>query len=109
MTVRQVELLNPVAKLTVKEQQPTAKRLGTLRGRIIGIVEPGRNWRGYNLFTKRLEELLPERYGVRGFVRLPGIGLRGAGFADRDIAQIQKRSFDEFANKVDCAIVGAGF
>ena len=112
MAVGRIELLNPVAEVSVKKQ-PAARVLDTLAGKTIGIIESSelnrKEWRGWILLIKKLQELLPEKYGVIDFVKIPLIYTSAGGQVETEAAEIEKRNFDEFAGKVDCAIVGAGF
>ena len=112
MAVGQIELLNPVAEVSIKKQ-PTANALDTLAGKTVGIVESSelnrKDWRGWVLLIKKLKELLPEKYGVSGFIKIPLIYTSAGGHADTEAAETEKRNFDEFARKIDCAVVGAGF
>lgn len=108
MAVGQVELLNPVAKVSVKER-PAATALDTLAGKMIGICQTNKDWRGFILFIKRVEELLPERYGVSGFVRFKASSAAAGGYADPSLAQMEQGNIGELARTVDCAIVGGGF
>ena len=108
MAVGQIELLNPVAKVSVKDR-PTAKVLDTLSGKVVGFFESYKDWRGFTLFAKRLEELLPERHGVRDFVWHKASAASGIGYSDPNLAQIEKDEFDKFAREVDCAIFGGAF
>lgn len=107
-----IELLNPVADVSVKRRQ-AAKVLDSLAGKTIGIVESSelnrKDWRGWALLLKKLRELLPEKYGVIDFVKIPLIYTSAGGQVDSEAAEIEKRNFDDFAKKVDCAVVGAGF
>ncbi|MFC1970525.1 hypothetical protein ACFLV0_01115 [Chloroflexota bacterium] len=108
MAIRQVELLNPLGRVSV-EECPTVKLLDTLRGKTIGIGESYRDWRGFALFSKRVEELLPKKYGVSAVVRFPATAASAGGYADPEEAQVAKSNYDEFAKEVDCAIMGTCF
>lgn len=108
MAPGQVTLLNPVAKVMVRDR-PTARLLDTLDGKVIGVWETYNYWRGFGLFVNKLKELLPARYGVKGFLWHKPTAASGVGFADPHLAQIEQEHFSEFARKVDCAITGGGF
>lgn len=112
MAGNKIELLNPVAEVSVK-MRPAARALDTLAGKTIGIIESSelnrKEWRGWALLLKKIKELLPEKYGVSGFVKIPLIYTSAGGQVKTEAADIEKRNFDEFAKKVDCAVVGAGF
>ncbi len=104
----QIELLNPVAKASVAEKT-LAKPLPTLNGKTIGVVDSFKNWRGFLLFTKRVGELLSEKYGVEGIINMKSVSASGAGNADKDETQTEKKQYDELARKIDCAILGSCF
>ena len=112
MSGSQIELLNPVADVTVIKQQ-LSRLLDTLEGKTVGIVESSelnrKDWRGWILLIRKLRELLPDKYGAIDFVKIPLIYTSAGGQVDNEAAAIEKSNFDEFAKKVDCAVVGAGF
>lgn len=104
----QIALLNPVARVTVQDR-PVAKVLNTMNGKVVGVWETYNYWRGFGLFINKLKELLPERYGVSGFLWHKPSAASGVGFSDPNLAQIEQESFSEFATQVDCAITGGAF
>jgi hypothetical protein len=108
MAVGQIELLNPVAKVSIKER-PMATALDTLTGKMVGIFETNKDWRGFILFIKRVEQLFTERYGVKGFVKFKASSAAAGGYADPNLAQIEQGKICALARTVDFAIVGGGF
>ena len=108
MASGQIEVLNPIAHVSVKELL-TTKGLDTLAGKIIGICETNKNWRGYNLFTEKLEDLLLKKYGVSRCIRHKAGFAAAGGYADQILAQTEQEHIREFASAVNCVIVGGGF
>ena len=108
MSASEIKLLNPVARVTIKDH-PIAKVLDTMNGKVIGIWETYNYWRSFGLFVNKLKELLPERYGVRGFLWHKPSAASGIGFADPNLGQIEQENFSEFARNVDCAITGGAY
>ncbi|MDP2917355.1 MAG: hypothetical protein Q8O16_05430 [Dehalococcoidia bacterium] len=104
----QVELLNPVARVTIKDR-PVAKLLDTLDGKVVGVWETYNYWRSFGLLVGKLKEVLPARYGVKEVIWHKPTAAGGVGFADPNMAQIEQKYFSEFAKKVDCVITGGGY
>ena len=61
------DILDPVGFESEATPKPMAKRLGTLAGKTIGIIDIG--FPNGNVFLDRVEEVLKSRYGVAGSVR----------------------------------------
>lgn len=108
MVNTKVELLNPVASVSVKSRT-LAERLDSLAGKTVGIVLPYVEWRSFDLIIERLKKLLLEEHGVSGFVTTKSAAASGTGYADANRVKIESELFDQFARKVNCSIVGAGF
>ena len=60
-------LVNPFDE-SRQPQQPAARRLGSLRGKTIGLLDISKP--GGNIFLDRLEHLLREEHGVKDFFRV---------------------------------------
>jgi hypothetical protein len=61
------DILDPVGFESEAPVKPMAKRLDSLGGKTIGIIDIG--FPNGNVFLDRVEEVLKSRYGVAGFVR----------------------------------------
>jgi hypothetical protein len=61
------DILDPVGFESQAPPKPMAKRLDTLRGKKIGVLDIG--FPNGNVFLDRVEEVLKGRYGVAEFVR----------------------------------------
>jgi len=108
MSRNTAELLNPVAKVSIK-QGTVQGSLETMKGKRIGVCETYKEWRGFALFMKRTRELLTDRHGVGGFAKLTGIVASTIATTDPHASQMEQKEFGEFAKKINGAIVGAGF
>jgi hypothetical protein len=62
------DLLDPVGFESEALPKPMAKRLDTLGGKTVGILDIG--FPNGGVFLDRVEEVLKSRYGVAEFVRL---------------------------------------
>jgi hypothetical protein len=61
------DILDPIGFEPHAPPKPMAKRLETLRGKTVGILDIG--FPNGNVFLDRVEEVLKIRYGVTEFVR----------------------------------------
>ncbi len=61
-----IELLSPAA-MTVGNAVPLAKRVPTLEGRVIGLLDNSKS--GIRPFLDRVEELLQREHGVSRIIR----------------------------------------
>jgi hypothetical protein len=61
------DLLDPVGFESEVSPKPMARRLHTLRGKTVGILDIG--FPNGSVFLDRVEEALKSRYGVAEFVR----------------------------------------
>ncbi len=61
------DILDPVGFESEMPPKPMAKRLNTLSGKTVGILDIG--FPNGNVFLDRVEHVLKERYGVTQFVR----------------------------------------
>jgi hypothetical protein len=61
------DILDPVGFESAAPPKPMARRLDTLRGKTIGILDIG--FPNGSVFLDRVEEMLKTRYGVAEFVR----------------------------------------
>lgn len=104
----QLMLLNPVARVTVKDR-PIAHLLDTLDGKVVGVWETYNYWRSFGLTVKKLRELLPAKYGVRDILWHKPAAASGVGFADPNMAEIEQKNFSDFSQKVDCVITGGAY
>jgi hypothetical protein len=60
------DILDPIGFET-QRPKPMAKRLGTLRGKTIGMLDIG--FPNGSVFLDRVEEILKSKFGVAEFVR----------------------------------------
>ena len=65
--MRPADILDPVGFESQAPPKPMAKRLDTLKGKKIGVLDIG--FPNGNVFLDRVEEVLKGRYGVAEFVR----------------------------------------
>ena len=64
--MRTIELLSPVS-LVAESVVPLARRVPTLAGRVVGLLDNSKS--GTRPFLDRVEELLQREHGVAGIVR----------------------------------------
>jgi hypothetical protein len=94
-----IDILSPVA-LGPAERRPLAPRLGTLRGRVLGI-RVDRAWTSFLRFADEVRTLARARLGVRDVVVFdPDIRI---GSPEAESGKVAL-----FAGRVDAAIVGLG-
>lgn len=109
MAAGYVEVLEPTAEVT-PPVLAVAKPLDTLVGKTIAYHHARGPYLGVFDFAIRLGELLIGRHGVAESVRLKSVVDNGAsGWSDPKLPQVIKRIYDEYAQQVDCVIVGAAF
>lgn len=101
----QIEILDPIAEDTVAPTK-LSPRLSDLKGKVVGLRI---QWDSFDVFCRKLEELLREEYGIGGAVRIELSGsTKGAMMRGVRAGRPEQVSeaIDEFAKKVDGAIVG---
>ncbi|MFC1934234.1 hypothetical protein ACFLUK_01855 [Chloroflexota bacterium] len=109
MAVRQIKVLEPVADVSLGEHR-VANLLDSLVDKTVSYHHSRGPYQAVMVFARKLGELLIARFGIREFVELKSVLAHGAfGYSDAELAEITKRLYDEFAQKVDCAVVGAAF
>lgn len=106
---RQIEVLQPVADATVRERT-VANRLDGLAGRTVGYHHARGPYLQVVAFADKLGELLVARFGVREVLRLKSVVDNGAsGWSDPKLPEVTERVYDQYAQQVDCVVVGAAF
>ncbi len=101
-----VELLDPVGALP-NRRFPLVPRLGNVYGTSVGFRV---QWTSFDVFMKRIQELLQERYGIDKITWMftgsdgSSIGKRAA--RGRSDATVWAKEYDRVASASDWAIVG---
>lgn len=90
-----IKILDPRQEAII-EDTGIAPRLD-LAGKVIGYRHL-LSWSNFDAFLKRTDELLTEKYGIAGGVR---VNLESSG-------HLSKQAADDFAGKIDAAILGLG-
>lgn len=98
-----MEILDPVAD----DAAPLTRlspRLTGLKGKVVGLRV---QWDSFDVFCVKLEELLRAECGVGDVVRLKFDLLRAKGLRAGKTNQVAKE-VEDFARKVDAAVLGLG-
>jgi hypothetical protein len=98
MAAGEIIIYEPAGVPDTKERR-LAPRPRDLRGKVVG-VRVDRTWMSFDLVMKRVEERLRTEYGVADILRYYHKGQVG------QMAREGDKERDEFAKKVDIAIVG---
>jgi hypothetical protein len=109
MAAGHVEVLDPVGEVTVAERT-VAPLLDSIAGKRVAYHHARGPYLQVVAFADRLGELLTDKYGGSEVARLKTVVDQGAsGWSDPRLPEITKRVYDEYAEQVDCVIVGAAF
>ncbi|MFW6105052.1 MAG: UGSC family (seleno)protein [Chloroflexota bacterium] len=109
--MKEIELLNPVALAAKETGKLTVKTYDTLEGKNVAIVWSFLPWRGFELFSKKLRELLVERYQVKEVLDFNAVTATSHGGAQthEEHQKSTERVIDDLEKKTDCALIGAAF
>lgn len=109
--MKEIELLNPIALAAKETGKLTVKTLDTLEGKTVGILWSFLPWRGFELFSEKLRELLVERYQVKSVIDFKSVTASSYGGA-KTLEEQQKSTemmIGDLEKKTDCALIGAAF
>ncbi|MBI2910098.1 MAG: hypothetical protein HYX92_20850 [Chloroflexi bacterium] len=99
----QIEILDPVAE-GASVQTKLSPRPRELGGKVVGMRIC---WDSFDVFCGKLEELLRAEHGIGDVVRLKFDLLRGKGLRAGQADSVAE-AVDDFAKRIDVAVVGLG-